>query len=397
MKKILIITPKFPYPAYGACEQDRSAGIELFLELGYQVEVITKVYAEEYKKSAIEIGKQLGIKIIPIIYKNLSRQNRLKKFWSRLWHFGFWDGAAFEYADPEMQEAVNDSLENFEPDLVWFDYTYLWPLYKTVKQYGLPIITRSINFEPIHFLEESGRSFINYLKFLPKLYSEYLTIKYSDIIFAITPKEKKIYEKMRAKNVEVLPLRGLINLLNITSLPKDRAPLNVFFSGSTYNVFHNRLALEFLIKHIAPLAEHVYPGQFVFHVFGGKVPGVLDKYFTKNVIKKNYVPEEDFAEEMSKMDMAIVPSIVGAGMQQKVFAPLAMGFPTITSKHGLAEYPFANKKEVLVAETLEEYVRALGALRDFNLRKELGERAKNLSELLFSKKNIVNIINNYLS
>jgi len=69
MKRILIVTPKFPYPPYGACEQDRAAGIELFLKNGWEVRVITKIYGEEYKKEIADVSQRLDIKIVPIVYK----------------------------------------------------------------------------------------------------------------------------------------------------------------------------------------------------------------------------------------------------------------------------------------------------------------------------------------
>jgi len=40
---ILVITPQFPYPPTGACEQDRIAGFKLLKELGHAVTVLSKV------------------------------------------------------------------------------------------------------------------------------------------------------------------------------------------------------------------------------------------------------------------------------------------------------------------------------------------------------------------
>ncbi len=108
-------------------------------------------------------------------------------------NIGYWDGAAFEYADPEIKAIFSRELDEFKPDAVWFDYTYLWPLYKIAKKNKIPIYTRSINFEPMHFLDEDGHSWWNYLKSIPKFVSEYLTTRMSDKIFAITPKEAEIY------------------------------------------------------------------------------------------------------------------------------------------------------------------------------------------------------------
>src|SRR3990167_11505024 len=101
MKKILIITPKFPYPARGACEQDRAAGIEFFIKSGWEVRVITKIYGEEYKKDVSEANEKLGITIIPINYKylTLSIGQKIKNIFLRLVMPWYWDGAAREYGD----------------------------------------------------------------------------------------------------------------------------------------------------------------------------------------------------------------------------------------------------------------------------------------------------------
>src|SRR3989338_4371 len=221
-KRILIVTPKFPYPSYGACELDRASGIEMFIELGYEVYVITKVYGNEYKQNALKVGEKLGITVVPITYKHLPGKGsfiqKLKSVLFRLLQPWYLDGAAYEYHEPEIRQAMVRALDAFQPELVWFDYTYLWPLYSLATKRGLRIITRSINFEPRHFLEEDGRTLWNYCKFVPKVLSERLTARKSNVVFAITPKEAEIYKKIGARHVAVLPLRGLPRCLEQKSI-----------------------------------------------------------------------------------------------------------------------------------------------------------------------------------
>ena len=79
--------------------------------------------------------------------------------------------------DNKMMREVNKQVKEWKPDVVWFDYTYLWPLYSIFRKKNIPIITRSHNFEPLHFLEEEGRTFINRIKFVIKYLNERRTIK----------------------------------------------------------------------------------------------------------------------------------------------------------------------------------------------------------------------------
>ena len=203
-KKVLIITPRFPFYEKGACDQDRATGIKIFLEKGFEAVVVCKALENE-APLAVEFEKILGIKIIPVVYK-FSKSP--KRFLNPLW----WDGAAFEYCDEEIQKIVGQELDRFKPDIVYFDYTFLWPLYNLVKHKKLPIVTRSINFEPLHFLEEDGYSLKSWFLFLPKLLSEFISLYRSDVFFSISPKEQKIYGWL-GKEVINLPLRSLSNFL----------------------------------------------------------------------------------------------------------------------------------------------------------------------------------------
>ena len=275
---------------------------------------------------------------------------------------------------------------------MWFDYTYLWPLYNIARKKNIPVITRSINFEAVHFLEEDGRNIINYLKFIPKFITEYITCKKSDTYFSITPKEKKLYKKVcRKKGIINLPLRSMPKILNDESVElKDSNVLQVLFMGSTYNVSHNRKALEFILKEIAPRVKEVTDKKYVFNIFGGKVPEELVKYESENIVFRGYV--DDFLLELNKIDIAIVPSLYGAGMQQKIFESLARGLPTIASPRGIADYPFENNVHLLTATTVNDFVKALISMQNFSLREKLAKNAKDLSHKMFSRKEIDDIV-----
>lgn len=382
-QRILLVTPRSPFSKNGACEQDRAYGIESLISMGFDVEAIVKTFPSGIEKITEE-SKKLGIKVIPVSYKSV--RNILKRAWNPL----FWDGAAYEYYDKEIQDIFKAELKNFKPDFVWFDYTYLWPLYRHAKEMGIPIITRSINFEPVHFLQEDGVSLVNLVKFFIKFLSELIVIKRSDLIFSITPKEEKIYRRLGAKNVINLPLRGLPWVLKDTRSIKGKEVLDIFFMGSTYNVEHNRKALEFLLRDIIPHVNARAPGEFIFHILGAKVPGGMEKYFKDNIVYEGYV--KDLDAFLGNMDIAVIPSLFGAGMQQKIFEPLARGIPTIASSRGIAGYPFKDREHLLLADSTQEFTDAILALRNVNLRKEISLNSLTLCHGIFTKECVEDII-----
>lgn len=392
-KKILVITPRFPLPDTGACEQDRLEGLKQLKRLGFEVRVLAKVFQFQDREAIRRFSQESGIPIELVGYEREKKRafGEALGFYARRFFFPFyWDGAAYEYSHSETRQAVEREIRAHRPDAVWFDYTYLWPLYSIAKKAGIPIITRSINFEPLHFLQEDGRSFVNIAKSLSKFLSEWLTILKSDWMFAITPQEEKIYRRMGARRISTLPLRSLPRFLRSEHKSPDRPLLNVFFAGSTYTVSHNRKAVEFIIRDIVPAIEKKAPDVFAFHITGGKLPSDIAAKMPKSVEYHGFV--EDWETFLSSMDIALVPSFLGAGMQQKIFEPLSRGIPTIASARGLAGYPFKRGIHVVAADTSCDFIGGLLALRNAKTRQEVSRGASRLSEKLFSKHMLDSII-----
>ena len=399
-KKILVITPSLPFPATGAEQSDRAYGISHLKNLGYEVRVIAKLVAWQSKEQVKEIEDKTGILIITVPYKfsnkTLTLKDKIKKILLKISNPFLLDGAALEYAEPEIKKVLNQELMVWRPNIVWFDYTYLWPLYGIVRKQKIPIITRSINYEPVHFLQEDGYTLFNLLKSAPKFFSEFLSSIKSTHVFAITPKEEKIYKRMN-KQASVLPLRSLPYCLKKSHPINDKKTLNVFFMGSTYNVSHNRKALEFILKEIAPFMSKHHPNQFLFYILGKKVPENYNEFFKDNVIYKGPLYGNELESFLLNMDIALVPSLFGAGMQQKIFEPLTRGIPTITSKRGIADYPFKDRVHVYFAKNKADFINCLLELRDKVKREKLSRESINLASELFSQQSIDKVVQSVIN
>lgn len=396
-KKILIITPRSPFTNTGACEQDRLSGIEWFVRNGYDVRVITKAF-ESDAQSINEYKEKLNICITPIPYAYRARKGFLKywTFFKRLCWPLYWDGASFEYFDSYTQTVVKEAVESFNPDYVWFDYSYLWPLYHICEKRKIPIITRSINFEPIHFLDEDGRTFLNRIRSLPKYMSEYLSFSRSNYFFSITPKEEVMYKRFGKTPVKTLPLRSLPGRVEIPRNKVFHDGIRIGFMPSTYNVHHNREALRFLVEDVIPSLPDQIKGQVTLHVTGSKFPKEFEGNMPPQIIYEGFVPS--VITFWQNMDIAVSPSLFGAGMQQKIFEPISLGVPTITAQRGLAGYPFINKEMVLCAETKKETVKAITDLvSDPQKTLELGTKGKKRAEEIFSQDTIDSLIRDALS
>ena len=397
-KKILVVTPRSPFADRGACEADRLAGIKWFLNHGYEVRVITK-YLPSDVESIVSAQNTLGIKISPVPYKysNIRGIAKLLHYLRRIIWPLYWDGASYEYYDREISGVLKKELMEFKPDYVWFDYTYLWPLYRVVRKNSqAKIITRSINFEPKHFLDENGRNILNYTRVVPKFISEVISFRISDYFFSITPNEEKIYKRFGKTELANLPLRSLAERVNRPLVQKKSdEKIKIGFMPSTFSVPHNLEALKFILKDILPLLPKEIIEKIYFHFTGNKLPIEIKDNLPSYCVYEGFVPSSiDF---WLGMDIALAPSVFGAGMQQKIFEPLALGIPTVTSRRGLAGYDFKCGESVMCAETKEDYVSKIKHfINNYHKLDNYSNEAKTVSKELFSSEAIDSIINKCL-
>lgn len=393
MKKILVITTRFPVPPQGACPQDRLEGILTLVRLGFEVYVIARVSPYQNEEFFRSFAESKGFKLSLVPYESQKKRSLFKKAAFHLKRFLFpvyLDGAAYEFSHDAIQNEVKRVCAQWHPDIAWCDYTYTWPVQMLVKKSGIPVITRAINFEPHHFLEEKGYTLINYIKAAAKLLGELRTVYCSSVIFSINPMEERTYKRLGAKKVYNLPLRGLPKMLRESHHVRKNAPLHVVFLGSTYTVSHNLKTLIFICRDIVPKVNELYPNKFIFHVLGKKAPKNLLNSSPKNIVFEGHV--EDLDSAMDNMDIALVPSLFGAGMQQKIFEPLGRGIPTISSARGLVGYPFVNDEHILLAEHAKDFVDQIGRLLDPELRARLSSSSIKVSSEMFSQDNVDAII-----
>jgi len=383
MKKILVVG-LFSLPATGAGEQDRIAGLKQLKRLGFDVRVVTPLFDSAKVESLRQFSRDENIPIHGVIPQDNNNGGLLRKFLSRIRTPFPLDGSARVYADDKFLTRVKEQMHIWRPNILWCEFTYAWPTHQCAQQENIIVVTRSQNFEPTHFLEEDGYTLSNYLKWIPKYVGERYAIRNSSIVFSITPDEENRYRSIGAQNVVALPLRNLAYVSKLGGhKTQAKTTLDLFFMGSTYNVAHNQEAAEFLIYKVAPLLKQKIPGKYRLHIFGKQLPQHLREKCIGPLVYHGYV--SNILEEISKMDIALAPSLAGAGMQQKIFEPLCLGFPTVVSPRGLAGYTYENGKEVLCADSPEEFADAIISLQDISLQKKIGNAAREKSETLFSQ------------
>lgn len=385
--RVLVLTPWVPYPVTGACQQDRFNGFKQMQDLGYDIEVIAKIHPWQKRTEAEGAFAEAAIPLTLIPYSQNPKALFLKRLPRILLEPALLDGAALEYTEPAYEKLVEGTVERFKPDVIWIEYTSLWPLLRLLRPFGIPMIMKSSLNEPYNCRDENGWSLTSIIKSIPKYPGETIAARESDLLFGITPVEEEWYANRGAKHHGTLPLRGLSKTFaKKTHQQKD--VLDVVFLSSNYNMGHNRDALIFLLDKILPLLRKRAPGKFRFHLTGSKFPEKYRALLGDDIEATGFVP--DIGEYLSTMDIALCPWISGHGMQQKVFEPLCRSLPLITTK--TAGYPFEDGKEVLIANTPKDYVDHLLTLRDASVRQKQADAAYKKAYELFSEQAVKKIV-----
>lgn len=386
-KRILILTPWAPYPVTGACQQDRFWGMKFMRDLGYDVRVIGRYHAFQDPKELKEAFDREGVDITLVPHRTDAWKLLLKNPFRVLTNPAWLDGSALEYADPKYIETVRRITEEFRPDIAWLEYCSHWPMSNLLHSYGIPTILKSSNNEAAQCMDDHDHSILSMAKAAPKYVSEWIVANRNEFVLAVSPDEERWYRRLGAKHITTLPLRGLSQCLK-EQPARQKDVLDVVFLTSNYNMGHNRVIVEFVLRDVIPKVRAALHGKYRFHLTGRKFPEALGKYLGEDVRSVGYVP--DIGEFMGTMDIALSPWITGQGMQQKVFEPLCRGIPTMTTKTG--GYPFEDGKEILLCKTPEEYVAAFRMLQDFDKRSALGHAGFLKAYALFSEETVKRIM-----
>lgn len=412
---ILIFNPALVrLTALGACEQDRLAHAARLIARGCAVRVLTGYmpYQQRDDVTAFYAARSLPVDLFPVG----TQSRHPARLTGLVTDLALADGMAWEYAAPLAAAALRTALAADRPAAVWCHGSYTWPAAQIARRMGIPVVIRSVNYEPAQMQHErviapitNGlRRYIgdglNAVRVAAKVHGERHAVR-TGVIAAISPAEQALYKSMipggslavadhGMERVLLLPLQTLPALLRPPRPARPAEPLHAFFMGASYNVQHNRAALDFLVHQVIPRVRVRLPGRYVFHLLGSKLPAGVTGLAAPDLIFPGYVP--DLEAYLAGMDIALAPSLGGAGMQQKVFEPLARAFPTLTHQRGLAGYPFVHAVHVLDADRLaggvldaatsaNGFVTGLERLTDPALRTRLSAAAAQQSAALFSQ------------
>ncbi len=380
--KILIVTPACHFGKIGGVQEDVYATITLIQSMGHEVAMYTVDSPQQSQEMLEYVRKTFGIEV--------------KTFRPDLTKTGEWVQAFLR--EPSLFDRGAYPLELMSKDPAFREYTrgfdalmslcsYSWPILKAGQELGVKTMLRSHNFEPGFFwdsIEFAGKfNPLNWLRRLAKYRSEYLGVIYSDAVGSLRFPELALYERWNPGAIREFTLAYLPPVVHGPREQKTEGPLDIFYLGASYNVSFNLRGAEALIRDIGPRVHAQAPGAFRFHICGGKLPAHLVAMCDgTSTIYEGYV--EDLEGFLDKMDIGVFPVLTGRSTRGKIFGSICRAFPTIIPEIGASGFPLVEGEHVLYAETTDDFVRQILALRDKNVRTRLTTGSADFAEKNFS-------------
>ncbi len=176
-----------------------------------------------------------------------------------------------------------------------------------------------------------------------------------DLFLSITQKDLDYYKKL-GLNIPSLNIPIGINKKNYfpdysSFLKKNK----INFIGSL-DWQPNLEGLSWFLEHVWHKTIKEYP-DMEFHIAGRNTPKSLLDLREKNIFVHGEV--DDAKAFINECPIMIVPLRSGSGMRVKILEGMALGRVVITSSIGMEGIPAIHQKEILIADTPEEYVTAI--------------------------------------
>lgn len=303
---------------------------------------------------------------------------------------------------PDFDQLLIKTLDEGQFDIVHIESLFMTPYIGTIRKFSkAKVILRSHNLEHLIW-ERLASSTKNkakrlYLKHLAKKLKHYekSILPELDGIAAITKEDYNRYQKFEISENKLFTIPFGIDLENYAYKKYAGNGLQYFHLGSM-NWNPNIEAVNWLLEVVWPFAQKKNK-KIQLSLAGRDLGNEFDYYSSSQIRIDGEV--ENAHEYLQNNGIMLVPLLSGGGMRVKIIEGMALGCPIITTSIGIEGIEAKNEKHVLIANTKDEFRKAIEKLRDNpDLGEELSSNARKLVEKKYDNKKIVeHLIKHYNS
>jgi len=378
-KKILILSPRFPFPPHKGDQLVIYNSIK-YLSDRYQIDLLSfydeKIDENYYKEVQKYCNEILLVKLdkLNIFYQIF------KSFFTNI------PMQVAYFTSSKYQNKLDYLLKKNEYDLL-FPFTLRISQYVKdlrIKKYIHLIDSMYLNMKRRAENEKGIKKFIfNYESQKVGKYERQLINKYNKS-FLVSQIDKD-YIDSENKSIVVFP-----NGVSLSDCKKNYAvneDLTLVFTGNM-GYFPNQDAVIWFIETCWKEISRAF-SNVNFKVIGKNPPQKIINLSSnyKNIDILGYV--ESMEEELCKADISIVPMQSGSGMQNKILEAMTTKTPVISSSLGLGDIKAKVGQDILIANDSKEMLNQIKYLSNLENRKFIGNNGFNYILEKHSWENII--------
>jgi glycosyltransferase involved in cell wall biosynthesis len=296
------------------------------------------------------------------------------------------------FISDDFSKQLIQILHEEQPDIIHIEGIYLAVYIDVLRRHSkAPILLRSHNIE----YEIWQRTSANEKNPLKKWYLHILSKKIKrfeekylhlfDGIMAITERDADFYRQNNFKGtIRTVPAGADFETYQPAADTSD-AP-SICFLGSM-EWMPNVQGIEWYLSHVWPTLHARHP-SLTLHIAGKNMPEEMHQRSIDDVTFHGMVANA--ATFLNTHPIMIVPLLSGGGMRLKIVEAMALGRCIISTTIGAEGIEAQNRKELLLADTPEQFVaQTEWLLEDRQRAKALGQQAQKLAHARYSWEKLV--------
>lgn len=367
MKKLMVITSRFPYPLD---KGDKLRSYHQIKELSKECEVhlvslTNKSISEKNKSELDNICKSVSVFKLNILQSGLSLVKALfnkKPFQVALFY------------NKNIHSSIKKTIREINPDHI---YCQLIRCAEYVKEeYDIP---KTIDYMDVlsKGIERRISTSPFYLKKILKTEAERLKIyenimyEYFDNHAIISSQDQELIYHVSRENIEIIP--NGIDTHFFSPNKKIEKKYTLLFNGNMQYQPNVKSAI-YIVNHILPLVQEKYP-EVTLLISGTSPTNEVQELASDSVVVSGWM--DDIRDAYNQASIFIAPMQIGTGLQNKLLEAMAMELPCVTSKLANNALNAAPNEEILIGNSKEEYAKLIIQLIENTKEKiELGKKGQ---------------------
>lgn len=280
-----------------------------------------------------------------------------------------------KYYSAEMKNGVIEIIKNEQPDLIHIDHLHMVWVTDIVRSVDprIPIILREHNLETLIMERYSDRQINPIIKWYAKIqakklrrYESLWTLKV-DLNVMISPEDEVQLKKMNPNVKSIMIPAGFDIRLLGAGIGSQKIKGSICHIGPM-DWQPNKDSLEWLLNEIFPHLLERNQNLQLF-IFGKGTENISIRKEVKNNVKvMGYA--ENLWDELSKMEILVVPLRIGGGIRIKIIEAMGFGLPIVTTKIGCEGIEVTDDKHLLIGNSVNEISSQISRLLDSDEKKK---------------------------